>query len=593
MITLNQLSHAIISCIATKLSLTPREILEAGTTVTLLDASSHHTGDLTTNAAMTLARLLKKPPRMLAELITAALTEHSSQSPLLTYLDTITIAGPGFINITVTPTFWAAIARTLQTDAKAYFQAEATQNSAANAIDFSQSNPAFPLHIGRAPYAPSITDLPSLPQQTPSYLIEFVSANPTGPLHLGHGRNAIIGSVLERVLTFAGNTVHTEFYINDAGVQMNKLGASLKARCLHNLGHAAEIPEEGYHGEYLITLAEECIANNGSSVIENEISFFTDYAQTKLIEQQKQELAAYGVTFNRWFSERTLHANGSITTALEELERKGFLYTKDGALWFKSTEFGDDKDRVIRKQDGTLTYIAPDIAYHVDKLSRGFQTLINIVGQDHHGYILRLKGTLAALGYDPARLDVILYQLVSLKQGDTPIKMSKRSGTFIGLQEVVDTVGVDAARFFFLHKKADSHLELDIDVALKQTQENPVFYLQYAYVRTLSIAHKAAEAGLATHTSTTPFTAEEIVVLKKLLGLSTALSAVTSLYATHTLAQYALDLAQTFHTFYTNHKVIDLAQPETSSRRLMIVHAVNKVLALTLDLLGLSKPESM
>jgi arginyl-tRNA synthetase len=558
MVTLNQLSHAIISCIAAKLSLTPREILDAGTTVTLLDATSHHTGDLTTNAAMTLARLLKKPPRMLAELITQALTENESHNQLLTYLKTITIAGPGFINITVKPTFWSIIARTLQTDAKAYFQAEATQNSATN-----------------------------------SYLIEFVSANPTGPLHLGHGRNAIIGSVLERVLTFAGHAVHTEFYINDAGVQMNKLGASLKARCLQNLGHMAEISEEGYHGEYLITLAEECVAANGSSVIENEVSFFTDYAQAKLIEQQKQELAAYGVTFNRWFSERTLHANGSITTALEELERKGFLYTKDGALWFKSTEFGDDKDRVIRKQDGSLTYIAPDIAYHVDKLSRGFQTLINIVGQDHHGYILRLKGTLAALGYDPARLDVILYQLVSLKQGDTPIKMSKRSGTFIGLQEVVDTVGVDAARFFFLHKKADSHLELDIDIALKQTQENPVFYLQYAYVRTLSIAHKAAEAGLAIHTSTTPFTTEEIVVLKKLLGLSAALSAVTSLYATHTLAQYALDLAQTFHTFYTNHKVIDLTQIETSSRRLMIVHAVNKVLALTLDLLGLSKPESM
>jgi arginyl-tRNA synthetase len=387
--------------------------------------------------------------------------------------------------------------------------------------------------------------------------------------------------------------VHTEFYINDAGVQMNKLGASLKARCLQQCGTVAEIPEEGYHGEYLIALAEECIETYGSAVIENDISFFTDYAQTKLITQQKQELAAYGVTFDRWFSERTLHANGSITAALAELERRGFLYTQDGALWFKSTEFGDDKDRVIRKQDGTLTYIAPDIAYHVDKLSRGFQTLINIVGQDHHGYILRLKGTLAALGYDPARLDVILYQLVSLKQGNTPLKMSKRSGTFIGLQEVIDTVGIDAARFFFLHKKVDSHLELDIDVALKQTQENPVFYLQYAYVRTLSITHKAAEAGLSARAAETPFTEEEVVVLKKLLGLSTALSAVTSLYATHTLAQYALDLAQTFHTFYTNHKVIDAAHPKTSSRRLAIVRAVREVLSLTLDLLGLSKPESM
>jgi len=558
MVTLNQLSYAIISCIAHKLSLMPHEIIAAGTTVTLLDATSHHAGDITTNAAMTLARLLKKPPRMLAESITHALNENANNDPLLKYLDTIAIAGPGFINITLTPKFWATIAATLQTDAPAYFQSEASQNPTSH-----------------------------------SYLIEFVSANPTGPLHLGHGRNAIIGSVLERVLRFAGNTVHTEFYINDAGVQMNKLGASLKARCVQQCGAAAEIPEEGYHGEYLVALAEECIETYGSGVIEHDISFFTDYAQTKLITQQKQELAAYGVTFDRWFSERTLHANGSITTALAELERRGFLYTQDGALWFKSTEFGDDKDRVIKKQDGTLTYIAPDIAYHVDKLSRGFQTLINIVGQDHHGYILRLKGTLAALGYDPARLDVILYQLVSLKQGNTPLKMSKRSGTFIGLQEVIDTVGIDAARFFFLHKKVDSHLELDIDVALKQTQENPVFYLQYAYVRTLSIAHKAAEAGLTARTAETPFTEEEVIVLKKLLGLSTALSAVTSLYATHTLAQYALDLAQTFHTFYTNHKVIDAAHPETSSRRLALVKAVREVLSLTLDLLGLSKPESM
>ncbi len=548
MFTIRSVSDALILLVAELFHLTPEEVIACGTTVTVLDPNSQHSGDLTTNAAMTLARALKKSPRAIAEQIVTALT-HA-------HIESASIAGPGFINITLTQKTWNTILQAITNDPAYYFKNEVHQS----------------------------------PQ---SYLIEYVSANPTGPLHLGHGRNAIIGNVLTRALSFAGHTVTSEFYINDAGVQMQKLGASLKARCQELTGTPTEIPEEGYHGHYLIEIAQELLAEHDNTMPNKELAFFTRYAQEKLITQQKNELAAYGVTFDSWFSELTLHNDGSITKALAELERRGFLYQKDNALWFKSTEFGDDKDRVIRKQDGSLTYIAPDIAYHVNKFARGATTLIDIVGQDHHGYVLRLKGTLAALGYDAKNLEVILYQLVSLKQGDTPLKMSKRSGNFIGLQEVIDTVGVDAARFFFLHKKADSHLELDIDVALKQTQENPVFYLQYAYVRTLSIANKAAELDIIASSDDVTFTPEEIILLKKMIGLTTALNAVTKQYATHVLAQYALELAGVFHTFYTNNKVVDLNQPETSARRLGLVHALNKTLGLTLDLLGLNRRESM
>jgi arginyl-tRNA synthetase len=548
MFTIRSFSDALISLVADLFNISPAEVAACGTTITILDSSSHHTGDLTTNAAMTMARLLKKSPRSIAEQIVATLSTSANV--------TATIAGPGFINITLAPEAWNIIAHQITSHPADYFKAEVAQEKS-------------------------------------SYLIEYVSANPTGPLHLGHGRNAIIGNVLANALTFAGNTVSTEFYINDAGVQMKKLGASLKARCLELTGISAEIPEEGYHGHYLIEIAQQLLADHDNVVPEKDLSFFTHYAQEKLIAQQKNELAAYGVIFDNWFSELTLHKDGSIDKALAELKQRGFLYEHENALWFKSTEFGDDKDRVIRKQDGTLTYIAPDIAYHVNKFSRGATTLIDIVGQDHHGYVLRLKGTLAALGYDANNLAVILYQLVSLKQGDTPLKMSKRSGNFIGLQEVIDTVGIDAARFFFLHKKADSHLELDIDIALKQTQENPVFYLQYAYVRTISIATKAAELSITAAKDTVIFTPEEIALLKKTLGLATALNAVTKQYSTHVLAQYALEFAQVFHNFYTNNKVIDIANTETSSRRLLLVHAANKTLGLTLDLLGLSKRESM
>jgi len=558
MLTIRSLSLSLLQHIAGIFSLPLPEVLASGAQINLLDPQSPHEGDLTTNAAMTLARLLKQPPRAIAERIAKSLEGYAlhPEQPIIKCCE---IAGPGFINLTLTSQTWAHIAGEITANPAEFFKAEAAS---------------------------------STPR---SHLIEYVSANPTGPLHLGHGRNAIIGDVLARALRFSGNRVQTEFYINDAGSQMQKLGASLKARCQQELGTAAIIPEEGYHGQYLVEIARECLEKYGNQVVAQDNAFFTQYAKQTLLAQQKQELADYGVVLDTWFSETTLHENGAIDSALADLQQRGFLYGEDGALWFRSTAFGDDKDRVLRKQDGSLTYIAPDIAYHVDKFARGFEKLINIVGQDHHGYVLRLKGTLSALGYDASRLDVILYQLVSLKQGEMPVRMSKRSGTFIGLREVIDTVGVDAARFFFLHKKADAHLELDIDAALKQSQENPIFYLHYAYVRTLSIAQKATREGFAAAiiSADTVFTKEELAVIKKTLGLGTAIAAVATQYTTHTLAQYALDLAHTFHSFYTSCRVIDATDTATTRRRLAIVALAGATLGISLDLLGLSRREHM
>jgi len=548
MLSIRALSDALIALIADVFNISKDDVIAAGTTVSLLNSSSHHSGDLTTNAAMALARLLKYPPRAIAERLVQVLNKDP--------IEKVEIAGPGFINITLAKSAWTALAERITHDPAVYFKEDTHQKKS-------------------------------------SFLIEYVSANPTGPLHLGHGRNAIIGNVLARVLTFLGNDVTTEFYINDAGSQMQKLGLSLKARCQEIIGEQGQIPEEGYFGEYLIEIAQLCIEEHGAAVAQKDAEFFTAYAKAKLIEQQKQELADYGVHLDSWFSELSLHKSGAIDQALAILQERGFLYESDGALWFKSTEFGDDKDRVIRKKDGSFTYIAPDIAYHANKFARGAETLIDIVGQDHHGYVLRLKGTLAALGYNAENLHVILYQLVSLKKGEAPVKMSKRSGTFIGLREVIDTVGVDAARFFFLHKKADSHLELDIDVALKQSQENPVFYLQYAYVRTISILRKAKEAGLEASLESSDWTEEEIALIKKSLELSQALTQIAKQYATHLLAVYALELAHQFHVFYTGNRVVEPTDAVTSARRLALVSMVQKVLGLTLDMLGLSRRESM
>ena len=558
--SLRALQVALFDLVAHTFNLDPNQAIP-GITLHLLDASQAAHGDLATNAAMVLARQLKQSPRLIADTLCQRLMscKDDERSPLYAVANA-SVAGPGFINIALTPAAWAHFAEQLASNAGSFVQKE---------------------------------------HQTPSssYLIEFVSANPTGPLHLGHGRNGIVGDVLRRVLSFCGHQVQAEFYINDAGVQMEKMGHSLKIRCQQAAGQVVEMPEDGYQGEYMIELAQQCINEHGADVCEHNVSFFTDYAYQILLKQQKADLEDYRISFDSWYSERTLHESGAIQEALATLQERDYLYEKDGALWFKATEFGDDKDRVIRKQDGSLSYIAADIAYHTDKFERGITHLINILGQDHHGYVMRLKGTMQALGYDVTRLTALLTQLVSLKKGTVPVRMSKRAGTFTSLRDLVDTVGVDAARFFFLHKKVESHLEFDIETALKKTQENPVFYLQYAYVRTNSLLNKAKESGITVPVATDydgfMFDENERIVLKKALNLNQILHSIEHSYATHLLATYALEMAQTFHAFYTNNKIIDPHAEETSQRRLALVLVVQQVLGLVHDLLGLTRQERM
>jgi arginyl-tRNA synthetase len=520
-------------------------------------------GDLSCNAAMVLAKELGKNPRQLAQELVSAIS-----SPLI---KSVEIAGPGFLNISLTHQAWSGIAHELFDEKNGYFCD--TQNKKLN------------------------------------YLIEFVSANPTGPLHLGHGRGGIIGDVLARVLMFLGNAVHKEFYINDAGNQIKLLGVSLKVRCKQALGYQEELPENGYAGDYLVDIAKTCIAEFGDTVWQKDDEFFSSYAKEDLLKLAQHDLKNYGIIFDQWFSEKTLHESGVVEQALDLLKDKGLAYESEGALWFKSTEFGDDKDRVVKKSTGELTYIAADIAYHKNKFDRKFDVLIDILGQDHHGYVKRLKATMQALGYNAESLDVILYQLVTIKENDVAVRMSKRAGTFTKLSDVVDAVGCDVARFFYLNRKADAHLEFDLAIAIKKTEENPVYYLQYAYVRTGSVLAKAEQEqelqafvqkikqtvsrGVLSDELRLNLDPEDINLLKKIVSLQDILHAIATSYQTHLLAYYSSELAHAFHSYYAKSRIIDLADLETSKKRLVMVVLLRQTMELCLDLLGLSKPEKM
>lgn len=542
-------------------AIAPLEI--PGLDVTLNDNGNQSFGDMSTNAAMIVAKHAKQNPRAIAQQIQAELLEQGGG-----VIQAIEIAGPGFLNITISQQAWGKIVFAL----------------------FSNMHDYFKLTTDEKKYR---------------YLIEFVSANPTGPIHLGAGRNGIIGDVLAKTLTFLGHSVHKEYYINDAGSQIGLLGRSLQARCLSLLGNETEIPEGGYVGEYIVELAEQCVKDHHKDLMEKSEEFFSDYAKTMLLGQIKKTLQEYGIEFDSWFSEQTLHEDGQIEKIFESLKEKGMAYEQDGALWFKSTEFGDDKDRVLRKTSGEVTYIAPDIAYHKNKFDRGFDRLIDIMGQDHHGYIKRLKATMQALGYPADHLDVILYQLVSIKVDDEFVKMSKRAGTFTKLQDILDTVGPDVARFFYLNRKADAHLEFDLTTALKKTDENPVFYLQYAYVRTVSIIIKAGHDSLFTDyvfllqqnkldaTVLTGLGENDYNVIKKILSFHSLVRAISQSYQTHLLAYYAMELAHIFHNYYANNRIINPDEIQTTKVRLLMTILVKDALKMCLNLLGVSCPEKM
>ncbi len=526
------------------------ELLSKASLTLNTDKQKQAFGDLSSNCALIISKVVADTPHAIAEKIKADL-QHD-------YIQRIEIAGPGFLNIYLSHDAFMILAQHLYEQGSHFF---------------SHSS--------------------GLKQ---SYSIEFVSANPTGPLHIGHGRGGIIGDVLSRILSFLGHGVVKEFYINDAGAQMQKLGTSFKVRCLQVAGQEAVLPEDAYHGEYLVSLAQECFSEFGAELLTKPDQFFITYAKDHLLTQLKQTLSDYGINYDVWFSEKTLHESGAINLALEQLERFGHLYTEDNATWLKATAFGDDKDRVVRKKTGELTYIAADIAYTQDKVARGFDHLIYILGQDHHSYVKRLKVVMEALGYDPDRLHVILYQLVTIKEGGQAMRLSKRAGRIVTLADIIKTVGTDVARFFYLHTKADTHLDFDLELALKHTDENPVYYIQYAYVRTKSIQEKAVQIEQFHKITTTDcknLTETEYLLLKKIASLKELLHSIEKNYQTHKLTYYAIELAQTFHNYYSHHKVIDPDNVEQSRARLLMVELVEKTLKLTFDLLGISAPERM
>jgi arginyl-tRNA synthetase len=515
-----------------------------------IDDSKQQFGDISTNAAMLLAKTLQQAPIKIANEI-----YHNFKSE---YVTKIEIAGPGFINLHLDTSTYQLILQELTSQKHNFFK---------------------PSQL--------------IPE---NYCVEYVSANPTGPLHFGHGRGGIIGDTLSNILLFIGHRVNREFYINDAGNQMHNLGLTLKARCQQALGIPAELPEDGYKGEYMLSVAQECVAEHGPNVINEEIKFFSRYAETKLLIRIKQTLQDYGIKFDTWFSERNLHESGAIDHAINKLTQAGFTYEQDNALWFKSTQFGDDKDRVLRKSSGELTYAAADIAYMLSKVERGASHLVMVLGQDHHSYAVRVEGFRQALGLTDTNLDVILYQLVSLTMSGEAVRMSKRAGKFVTLHDIIDEVGKDVARFFFLNRKADSHLEFNLDLALNKTEENPVYYIQYAFVRIKGILRKASEyrelqnidIDDAKHVG-----CAEYQIIKKIIYLKDLLQNIARTHQTHQLSYYALELARMFHSYYSSSKVLDIENINQSRMRLLLLKQLEQALGLVLELLGLEKPEKM
>ena len=511
-------------------------------------------GDLASNVALVWAKQLRRPPRAVAEAIAKNIEDPEG------VLARIEIAGPGFLNFTFSPRFY-------------YARLAELDRAAELAPRFGGGE---------------------------KVQVEFASANPTGPLHVGHGRVAVIGDVLARLLEAAGFAVEREYYVNDAGNQMEKLGESIYARYRELSGEKVEFPEGGYPGDYVKDVAAEAKRRWGDKFLtrpkDEAIAFFRQFGGERLLEMIRNGLAAFGIGFDSFVSERELRARGAVDKTLTLLAERGMLYDEEGARWFRSTAFGDDKDRPLVKSDGELTYFASDIAYHRDKLERGFQQLINVWGADHHGYVPRLKAGLAALGYNPEALRVVLVQLVQLTRGGEPVRMGKRQGEFVPLADVLGEVGSDAARFFFLMRKSDSHLDFDLELAKKESSENPVFYVQYAHARIASIFEQAREKGAAVPGADVEVESlaepEELGLIKRLLQFSETVEESVKELEPHRLAFYLLELAGEFHRYYNRFRVIT-DDRELTAARLFLLRNVQKVVGRGLSLLGVTAPLKM
>ena len=513
-------------------------------------------GDYSTNMAMRLTKTAKKAPKMIAEELIANFDRSKAS------IEKIEIAGPGFINFYMNNSYLTELIPVILEAKDAY-----------GASDFGKGE---------------------------KIQVEFVSANPTGDLHLGHARGAAVGDSLCNVLAKAGYDVSREYYINDAGNQINNLALSVEARYFQALGIDKEMPADGYHGEDIIGIGKKLAEEFGDKYVnvdeQERFDFFREYGLKYEMAKLKQDLENFRVSFDVWYSETSLYQDGKIDAALAVLKENGHIYEQDGATWFRSTELGDDKDRVLIKQDGSYTYLTPDIAYHRNKLERGFETLINIWGADHHGYIPRMKAAIEALGYNREQLEVEIIQLVHLYKNGEKMKMSKRTGKAVTMRDLIDEVGLDATRYFFAMRSADTHMDFDLDLAVSQSNDNPVYYAQYAHARISSILRSGAEQGISFEgvTDLTAVSSEkEIELLKKLGEFPQAIAEAADKRMPHRITNYIFDLASTFHSFYNAEKVLDADQLDRSKARLALVKSVQITLKNALALIGVSAPEKM
>ena len=513
-------------------------------------------GDYSTNMAMQLARVAKKAPRMIAE----AIIDNFDQTKAS--IKKVEIAGPGFINFYMDNSYLTDLIPTILKAGEQYGQTTVGNNEKVQ--------------------------------------VEFVSANPTGDLHLGHARGAAVGDSLCNILDKAGYNVSREYYINDAGNQINNLALSVEARYFQALGMEKEMPQDGYHGEDIIGIGKELAEEYGDKYVhvseQERFDFFRDYGLKYEMAKLKQDLEDFRVKFDVWFSETSLYQNGKIDIALNKLRENGYIFELDGATWLRSTDFEDDKDRVLIKNDGSFTYLLPDIAYHKDKLDRGFEKLINIWGADHHGYIPRMKAAIQALGYNKDALEVEIIQLVHLYKNGEKMKMSKRTGKAVTMRDLVEEVGLDATRYFFAMRSADTHLDFDLDLAVSQSNENPVYYAQYAHARISSILRQGKEQGIefGNELNAALITAEkEFDLLKKLGEFPQAVGEAALKRMPHRITNYIYDLASTFHSFYNAEKVLDVDNLERTKARLALIQATQITLRNALALIGVSAPEKM
>ncbi len=514
-------------------------------------------GDYATNAAMILAARVKKNPRKIAESIVGHISDREG------ILQKVEIAGPGFINFHVKEATWARLLEEVERLGDGYGRSG--------------------IGGGR------------------KVMVEFVSANPTGPLHVGHARGAVIGDVIANILGASGFAVTREYYVNDVGNQMNNLGRSVYYRYLGLRGKAVDFPPDCYQGDYIVDLAREILGKEGDRYLgaaaEEAVPFFTDYAARSIMAGIQDDLRAFGVVFDNYFSEKDLYKKDAVAKLLEDLKRRGLIYEAEDALWFKSTQFGDEKDRVVVRENDTPTYFAADIAYHQDKFDRGFDLVIDVWGADHHGYIPRVYASLEAFGREREKLKIVLVQLVSLLRHGKPVAMSTRAGEFVTLRAVVDEVGRDAARYNFMMRRSDSHLDFDLDLAKRQSNENPVYYVQYAHARISSILRTAVEKGFAIPrypeidpaVLTLP---EEVALIKAVIRYPEVVEAAARALEPHRLTFYLNDLAGTFHSYYNKNRVIS-EDPTLSRARLYLVRCIGQAVRNALAVLGVTAPEKM